>query len=99
VDIVAAFQKMSTKADQAHRFSVNGARYLVDAERRRDAYDTLKRLYDTRSKLVHGGMVKGDLKSERDSARRFACLGLSKALFNGWPTADDFINNTLAADS
>jgi hypothetical protein len=101
IDYVIALEGLLVPESQTevkHRFSVNGARYLVDAERRRDAYDLLKHLYDTRSKLVHGGVVKGDLKSERDSARHFACLGLSKALFNGWPTAEDFLSNTLTAD-
>jgi hypothetical protein len=60
---------------------------------------TAKRAYNTRSKLVHGGMVKGGLGSQRDSARHLAAVGLVKALFNGWPTADDFIVDALVGDS
>jgi hypothetical protein len=96
IDYVIALEGLlvpGAQAEVSFRMCLNGARYLADAatERMR-IYQDLRKLYDIRSKLVHGaGLAKADdLRDWKRTARALAARGLLKAVRSAWPSAEDF---------
>jgi hypothetical protein len=85
------------QGENAYRFRLNGAKFLADRRGdRKEIYGTLKKLYEVRSKLVHGAVPnEEELKKARREARELAARGLIKALTKGWPTAAQFEDAAL----
>ena len=91
------------KTETGLRFRLTGARYLSSSPaERRAVHDALKRIYDARSNLVHGGQPKGvtrdpqALSELRLTARNLAAKGIVKALETHWPTAKEFEESLLS---
>lgn len=79
--------------DLSYRFHVHGAHYLTKAKHERaEIGDQLKKLYQLRSKLVHGGKYPpyADISAARIAAGEFARRGLLRAVTEGFPTAATF---------
>jgi hypothetical protein len=81
------------QSEVSFRLRLNGARYLADSvDERSQVFKDLTKLYDIRSKLVHGAaaLTPYDGGKWQRRARSLATKGLRRAVLNGWPTADDF---------
>lgn len=76
------------------RFRLHGSLWLSeDSEERRSLYEhNLKKIYDTRSTIVHGGHfpTTQELNETVMDAKELARRALLKAMKQGWPTADTF---------
>jgi hypothetical protein len=84
--------------DLSYRFRMHGAHYIArNSNERSILFDQLKQIYDTRSRLVHGGKYpKSDkIKEVRRSAYELVRRGLYRALHEGFPTADTFTQALL----
>jgi len=79
------------------RLSLNGARLLgSETQQRRQIWKDLRRVYDERSSIVHGGILDQQVISELfPVARRLAADVLRHGLTNGWPTSSDFVAKAL----
>jgi hypothetical protein len=76
-----------------YRFCVNGSLYLrPEGGTASGIHASLGNLYKTRSRLVHGGkrQKRDDVEVASNEARRFASIGLLRAVSSGFPTAKDF---------
>ena len=82
------------RGDLSYRFRVHGAHYLANDAADRDAtFKELRELYNTRSRLVHGGKdyPAGDVtRVTRESAHSLARRGLLRAVHEGFPKVDTF---------
>lgn len=97
VDYVVALEGVllpGLRDELRHRFGLNGAWWLGgDADERRELFDTLRDLYDLRSRLVHGGgghAPLDEISAKRDDARVLAARALLKCLTSRWPRAGEF---------
>lgn len=103
IDYVIALEGLlvpNAQTEVGFRLCINGAHFIADEARERPRlFADLKKLYDTRSKLVHGAgatAVNWDLKQQ---ARSVAARGFIKALTRGWPSAADFVTLILKEDA
>ena len=54
--LLLPYDKEARNSNLSYRFSLHGAFFLAEAPlERRTVFEGLKKLYDTRSRLVHGG--------------------------------------------
>jgi|SRR5579871_168011 len=97
VDLVTCLEGLlvpSTATEISYRFRVHGALYLANAkDERSELYESLKAMYDTRSKIVHrsSSFPKHDVVSQqRSAAFELARRGLLKAIEIGWPDESAF---------
>ena len=76
------------------RFRLHGSLWLSeDPEERKSLYEhNLKKIYDTRSAIVHGGQfpTTQELNETVIEAKELTRKALLKAMKQGWPTADTF---------
>jgi hypothetical protein len=75
------------------RFREHGACFLArDSSQRAVMEERLRRIYEVRSRLVHGGGYPGpeEISKARDEARELAQRGLLRAVREGFPTAEAF---------
>jgi hypothetical protein len=87
------------QGEVSFRLCLNGARYIADtSDERLAVFRDLKKLYDTRSRLVHGSPSSGldDPFKWKQKARDLAARGLRKAALHGWPSAEDFATAALS---
>jgi hypothetical protein len=94
VDFVIAMEGLLAPGhgESRYRFAMQGAYYLAKTpSERHEVFTALRELYDVRSTLVHGGPTPDDdtVKRLRKAAKRFARLGLLKALRSGWPSGEE----------
>ncbi|CRK55432.1 hypothetical protein [Alloactinosynnema sp. L-07] len=97
--LLLPYDENARHGDLGYRFRVHGAHYLAeDPAERRDVWKQLKGIYETRSRLVHGGKypVKGEIVKIHDLARDFARRGLLRALVEGFPTSQMFTDMALS---
>lgn len=81
------------RGDLGYRFRVHGAYYLADTtDQRRDLADRLTKIYDMRSRLVHGNKYpsRDEIGQRRNDAHNFVRRGIQRALREGFPTAETF---------
>lgn len=84
-------------ADLSYRFRLHGALFIADSTlERRTVFSTLRKLYEMRSRLVHGDKYPdpGEILTSAQEARQLAARGLLKAVSNGFPDVASF--NRLA---
>lgn len=85
----------------SYRFRLHGALYLEqEPQKRTEVYKTLKKLYETRSRLVHADKRNGyptedELENSCSIVKEFARKGLLIALQNEFPTANFFLKLLL----
>lgn len=78
----------SPTTELRYKFSLYGALFLEDQFDPRHTFERLKKIYDVRSKLVHGGRVKPqDLQVATQHAIELAKAVTRKAVQSGWPDA------------
>lgn len=105
VDNVIALEALllpgGEKRELGFRFAINGALYMGDTlQERQELKKQLSKLYELRSKLVHGGTSAPSPTAITESAKLAAHLarrGLLRALRGGWPTDADFLQLQLGA--
>lgn len=82
----------------SHRFRLNGAMWLdSEPEQRNQIYRELKAIYTARSKMVHGAKFPSheELKTLVASAKALTQKSIFKALTQGWPVSEDFLQLCL----
>jgi hypothetical protein len=91
--LLLPYDENARRGDIGYRFRVHGAHYLAeDPAQRYGLAKQLSDLYDLRSRLVHGRQYPApdQIAFTRDSARDLARRGLLRALYEGFPTAEEF---------
>jgi hypothetical protein len=91
--VLLPYDRNARHADLSYRFRMHGAHFLAaDATHRSDTVRALGRIYDTRSRLVHGGNYPTyeQIRQARDEAEELARRGLLRAIFEGFPTPEVF---------
>ena len=80
----ALLQKPTTEL--SYKFSLYGALFLREELDPKETFRRLRNIYTVRSKLVHGGSISGQMRSEanRDAAE-LAIAVTRKAIEAGWP--------------
>jgi hypothetical protein len=84
-------------SDLSYRFRLHGAHFIASSRQEiRGVFRTLDKLYDIRSRLVHGSDYPGrdEILAGAREARGLAARGLLKAVRRGFPNAEEF--NRLA---
>ena len=74
------------QTELAYRFSLYGALFLADERDAHATFTRLKRIYQIRSKLVHGAIVRPDDRyaAEQDAAELAKAVA-RRAIERGWP--------------
>ncbi|MHB8556363.1 MAG: hypothetical protein ACYDCB_12055 [Candidatus Dormibacteria bacterium] len=91
--LLLPYDKEARNSNLSYRFSLHGAFFLAEADlERRTVFEGLKKLYDTRSRLVHGGGYpdRAETMAAAGDARRLAARGLLKAVHEGFPDPREF---------
>jgi Apea-like HEPN len=100
--LLLPYDEDARRSDLGYRFRIHGAHYLADnpADRRAVA-KRLTDIYETRSRLVHGGNYpdRTRISAIRDTAEEFVCSGLLRAVHKGFPTANAFKKMILGLPS
>lgn len=105
VDFVVCMEAALLGGEQGEptfRFAANGAAYLrPPGTGRREVYDEFRKLYDARSRAVHGRRfpTAGELQPASARGRMFAQEILLKALREGWPTPEMLVESLMGAAS
>ena len=89
----------SVRTELRNRFAMNGSVFLaVDPQQRREKYQELLRLYDVRSRLVHGGasIARDELVAVSSASLIAAREALLRALRDGWPADADYLTALLS---
>ena len=76
------------------RISVYIARFLYpqDEIKRREIFEMVKKLYDSRSAAVHGGKVKGDIKKSVEKSAELLCQLILRCIEQGsMPRENDLV--------
>jgi hypothetical protein len=104
LDFVVALEALLLPYDQevrlsdlSYRFRLHGAHFISDScDERRSIFRTLRKLYEMRSRLVHGGKcpTAAETLTAANEARDLAARGLLKAVRTGFPNVEQF--NQLA---
>lgn len=104
VALEALFLGGTEQAEARRRFALNGAAFAAStrAEKKR-LYQELSNIYAARSTMVHGvdpaikktKKVMADLATIRDQACAISRVSLRKALANGWPNENTFLDLLL----
>jgi hypothetical protein len=87
------YDENARHGDLGYRFRMHGAHYLAnDPVQRAALARRLSRIYEMRSRLVHGGKYPSldEIKTARDDARELARRGLLRAVQQEFPTAEAF---------
>ena len=96
--LLLPYDENARRGDLSYRFRVHGAYYLASDSRERQAVaKQLGSIYETRSRLVHGGKYPDNTKisEARDIAYNLARRGLLRAIHSGFPTATQFSEMVL----
>jgi hypothetical protein len=91
--LLLPYDENARHGDLSYRFRVHGAHFLAaDASQRAALARQIGRIYEVRSRLVHGGKYPSsdEIKTIRDEARDLARRGLLRAVHQGFPTAAEF---------
>jgi hypothetical protein len=91
--LLLPYDEDTRRGDLSYRFRMHGAHYLAsESHERHTVAKQLRDIYETRSRLVHGGKYPDSAKinETRDLAYGFARRGLLRALHSGFPTATQF---------
>lgn len=94
------YDEAARHGDLSYRFRIHGSHYLTETSvDRRDMFAKLRRIYDMRSRLVHGAGYpsKAETIEVRDIAYDLARRGLLRAVTDGFPTAEAFNAMALGA--
>jgi hypothetical protein len=88
--LLLPYDRDSRNADMSYRFRVHGAHYLATSplgSERRSVFGQLRRLYDVRSRIVHGDNYPDPSEAIgfRMEARQLASRGLLRAVSDGFP--------------
>ncbi|WP_406702957.1 HEPN domain-containing protein [Streptomyces albidoflavus] len=89
-------------SDLSYRFKVHGAHYLASTtDERHEIYKRMGNLYTLRSVLVHGGKYPdaATISTAQSDAEGFARKALNRALRQGFPQAQTFIDLVLGEHS
>ncbi len=76
------------------RISIYIARFLHpdDVDARKKAFDTVKKLYNSRSAAVHGSKIKGDVKASVDESASILCAILKRCtMLNAMPDEKELV--------
>ncbi|MEU4690964.1 hypothetical protein [Actinoplanes sp. NPDC023714] len=98
--LLLPYDANARRGDLSYRFRMHGAHYLAPApDARRDTAKSLTRIYETRSRLVHGGKypAEDETAEVRDHAYELARRGLLRAVTEGFPTAEAFNGMVLGS--
>jgi hypothetical protein len=93
--LLLPYDRDSRNADMSYRFRVHGAHYLAASPlgvERRSVFGQLRRLYEVRSRIVHGDNYPGPNEAIgfRAEARQLAARGLLRAVSEGFPDPTGF---------
>jgi hypothetical protein len=91
--LLLPYDEAARHGDLGYRFRMHGAHYLTEnAADRHPAARQLGDIYETRSRLVHGGKYpdRALITTTRHVAEGFARYGLLRAVLQGFPTAAVF---------
>lgn len=91
--LLLPYDENARRGDLGYRFRVHGAHYLSErADERPEVAKQLSRIYEMRSRLVHGGKYpdRVQIRTAYDLAYEFARRGLLRAVREGFPTAAMF---------
>jgi hypothetical protein len=91
--LLLPYDENARRGDLGYRFRVHGAHYLSErANERPETAKNLSRIYDMRSRLVHGARYpdRVQIRAVHDLAYDFARRGLLRAVREGFPTAEMF---------
>jgi hypothetical protein len=85
-----------TRDELRFRFALYGALFVADSFAPEDAFSRLKKVYDARSALVHGGPMSADeLHGAAAEAAEFARAIGRRILTQGWPDVDTMNRKAL----
>jgi len=88
-------------ADLSYRFRVHGAHFIAGSkEQRRSVFRALNKLYEIRSRIVHGDNYPDaeEAIAAANEARGLAARGLLKAVHHGFPDPPLFNRMVLGQD-
>lgn len=93
--LLLPYDRDSRNADMSYRFRVHGAHYIATSPlgvERRSIFGQLRRLYDVRSRIVHGDNYpdSNEAIGFRAEARQLAGRGLLRAVSEGFPDPAGF---------
>lgn len=91
--LLLPYDENARHGDLSYRFRMHGAHFLADEAGQRAALARkLGRIYEVRSRLVHGSKYPSsdEIKTARDDARELTRRGLLRAVHEGFPTAAAF---------
>jgi hypothetical protein len=91
--LLLPYDEATRHGDLGYRFRMHGAYYLSEEpEDRKKTFKELRRIYDMRSRLVHGSRYppENEIIEICEIAYEVAQRGLKSAVLQGFPTADIF---------
>ncbi len=97
--LLLPYDENARRGDLGYRFRVHGAHYLSErADERPEIAKQLSRIYEMRSRLVHGAKYpdRVQIRAVHDLAYDFARRGLLRAVREGFPTAAMFNQMVLS---
>ena len=84
----------------AYRVCLYGLLFLGDERDSHESFEKLKKIYDVRSKVVHGSRSKRRKGPPQTLLRRiWRVLSLGKAIESGWPNAKDLDQRARSGNS
>ena len=76
-----------TRTELSYKCALYGALFLQEEKSSSNTFSQLRKVYEARSKLVHGsGLKPGELAEATTSAKEIAVAVVLKALETGWPS-------------
>ena len=91
--LLLPYDENTRRGDLGYRFRIHGAHYLAESvSERREIARQLSRIYEMRSRLVHGAKYpdRVQIREAHDIALALARRGLLRAVRDGFPTAPTF---------
>ncbi len=90
-----------TRSELAYQFALRGALFLHEERDPKQTYQSLRNIYDVRSRIVHGGTkVSAEKRQLADKeVRELARAIVLKGVRDGWPDPDELNDKALGAGS